>query len=117
MNQLPHSGPAAGWPWSTRRSPRPGRRVPGHGPGELGDRDLQGQRVDVDVGGRVHAGHAVHEAGGGAAGVVTREAAKVAQVEDCAQVDVEAFGSLPANTWAEKGPAPTRVDGGAARAA
>ena len=59
--------------------------------GEGGDGYLEGERVDIEGVGGVDAGHA----GQGAAGVGLLERSEVPEVEDGAQVDVEAFGPLP----------------------
>lgn len=61
--------------------------------GQVADGDLQGDGVDVDLGGGVDAGH-LGQARQAEGGVQVRERAQDAEVEDRAEVDVEALGAL-----------------------
>ena len=62
--------------------------------GEVGDRHLDGDRVDVEVRRRVHPGAVGRELVQAEVVVVAGERAQVPEVEDRAEVDVEALGAL-----------------------
>ena len=97
-SQLRRSWPFDGWPWSTRRSPRPGWYRVGMAAvgGELFDRNLDGDAVYVDTCGRIDPLGHLTETGVGQAErvVVLFEGSQITKVEDGAEVHVEALGSL-----------------------
>jgi hypothetical protein len=80
-------------------------------PGQLAGGDLEGQRVHVDVGRRVDTGHAVQQPSCSPPDVGTGKRPEVSEVEDGAQIDVEAFGSLAGEHLGGQVPIRHAVDG------